>query len=307
MKTIFSVILASLWLSVSSQGNNALEIEIITSDIDNFWEAYDAAKPVFDPKVFQEMYLDRGSKGVRGFMKDRIQSAENLALLVRSYSDYYASTRASTLRIAGMKNEITSSLSKLKELYPAAKFPPVYFVIGGLNSGGTTSGAGLIIGAEMYGKTDDASMDQLDDWLKTVLKPVDELPHIVAHELIHFQQKYGTRDLLSACIKEGSTDFIAELISGKHINQHIHDFANPREEELWAEFKERMHGKDYKGWLYSSTEGRPNDLGYWIGYKIAKAYYDKQPDKKKALEDILHIRNFDKFLQESNYAAQVGK
>ena len=63
-----------------------------------------------------------------------------------------------------------------------------------------------------------------------------------------------------------------------------------------------MSGKDFQGWLYSSQAGRPNDLGYWMGYKIVKAYYDKAADKKKAIDEILHIRDFNQFLAASGYA-----
>jgi uncharacterized protein YjaZ len=108
--------------------------------------------------------------------------------------------------------------------------------------------------------------------------------------------------LLAACIKEGAADFLAELISGKHINQHVHEFANPKEKELWLEFKDRMDKKEYTGWLYSSAKGRPNDLGYWMGYKITKAYYDQAQDKKAAIREILTIKNFNSFLTQSGYA-----
>ncbi len=293
-----------LFLSVQAiaQNKDPLKAEIVTSDLDHFWAAFDAAGPEFKSEAFQHEYLDKGSNGIKGFTKGRIRNAEYLSRVVAAHPRYYGSIRSSTTRIAGMEGPIRQSLVKLKDLYPQAIFPTVYFVIGALSSGGTTSDDGLIIGAEMYGFTPQAPMEELNDWLKAVVKPVDEVPHIVAHELIHVQQKYDGGPLLAACIKEGAADFIAELISGKHINQHVHDFANAREKELWLEFRERMNIKDYTGWLYSTTEGRPNDLGYWMGYKITKAYYDGMPDKQKAIYDILNIKNFTKFLEQSGYA-----
>jgi uncharacterized protein YjaZ len=132
--------------------------------------------------------------------------------------------------------------------------------------------------------------------------PVEDIPHIVAHELIHFQQKSGrAQSLLAQSIREGSADFLAELISGRHINQKVHEFANPREAELWQEFRQKMHGKDYSGWLYSDAKDRPHDLGYWMGYQITKAYYDRAADKQKAIREILEVRDFDAFLEKSGY------
>lgn len=301
--TLLSLTAIALTAFKDAGGKNRdpYKTELITVDLDNFWMAFDAAKPDFDPAIFQKTYIKQGSKGLKGFMSGRIKNAANLSKVVSSHKNYYASIRESTAKISGMKDEIRRSLAKLKDLYPEAVFPPVYFVVGTLNSGGTASRNGLIIGADMYGLTSDTPKDELNNWLKTVIKPVDQVPHIVAHELIHFQQNYDGRNLLSAAIKEGSADFIAELISGKHINEHVHEFANPKEEELWQEFKSKMLERDYSGWLYSSQKGRPNDLGYWMGYKITKSYYDNKEDKKMAMNDIMNIKNFEKFLQESKY------
>lgn len=285
-----------------AQNRDPLKTQIVTSDLDNFWKAFEKAKPNYDPAIFQELYINPGSKGVEGFMEGRIVSAKNLAKEVATHPKYFETLKQSTDQIAGMKQQIVASLVKLKDYYPNAIFPPVYFVIGGLSSGGTSSDDGLIIGAEMYGLTPTVPKEELDDWLQTVIKPVAEVPHIVAHELIHFQQSYDGGTLLNACLKEGSADFIAELISGKHINQHVHDFANPHERELWEEFKTRMLKDDYSGWLYSSSPGRPNDLGYWMGYQISKAYFDKSTDKKVAVAAILNIKDEEKFLEESGYA-----
>ena len=36
---------------------------------------------------------------------------------------------------------------------------------------------------------------------------------------------------------------------------------------------------------------KPNDLGYFIGYRIAQAYYEKMSDKRQAVADIITARN----------------
>ena len=300
---IITLYVSAIILPSVSNGQNTdpWKIELVTEDLNNFWVAFDQSKPDFNPDILKREYLKKGSKGLKGFMKGRIKNADNLSYFLSKRPKYYESLRAITPKVAPMKDQIRSSLAKMKELYPEAIFPPVYFVIGVMNSGGTTSGNGLIIGVDMYGLTDETPFEELTKWHQTVLKPLEEIPHIVAHELVHFQQKYDSKNLLGAAIKEGSADFIAELVSGKHINQHVHEFANPKEEELWKEFKERMFDKDYTGWLYSTQKGRPNDLGYWMGYKITKSYYDQMKDKKAAMYRIMHIKDFKKFLADSKY------
>jgi hypothetical protein len=280
------------------------QAKIVTEDLDRFWEAFDQAGPTFPAETFQKVYLDRGTPGLQDFIKLRIKDAETLAQRVQKHPKYYASARESTKRIHEMERSIRAAFYALEYLYPDAVFPDVYFLVGILNTGGTTSERALLIGAEMYGRTPQTPTEELNDWLKTVLEPVESVPHIVAHEIIHYQQKYAETEptLLAHAIHEGSADFLAEMISGRHINAHVHAYAVPRRAELWKEFKEKMHGKAFKGWLYSASGDRPQDLGYWIGYEITKAYYDKAADKRQALKEILEIKDFGAFLANSGYA-----
>lgn len=284
------------------------QAKIVTEDLDRFWEAFDQAGPAFPAETFQKVYLDRGTPGLQDFIKLRIKDAETLAKRVQKHPRYYASARESTKRIHEMEKGIRAAFYALEYLYPEAVFPDVYFVVGILNTGGTFSERSILIGAEMYGRTPQMPTEELSDWLKTVLSPVEHIPYIVAHESIHYQQKYPEIPvtLLSQSIKEGSADFLGELISGRHINTHVHAYAVPRRAELWKEFKEKMHGGDLKGWLYSSSGDRPQDLGYWIGYEITKVYYDKAADKRQAIKEILEIKDFGAFLAKSGYEEMVA-
>jgi uncharacterized protein YjaZ len=287
---------------------------LVTSDIDNFWRAYDlAAKETAREKkkeIFQREYLDKGSAGLQDFIKARIRNADSLLVEIDKRPLYYASIRKETLKVSAMSGKIQQSFRKLKQLYPDAVFPDVYFTIGRLSSGGTTSKSGLLIGTEMYGRTKDTPTAELNDWLKEVLKPIDSLPAIVAHEMIHFQQK-STRSakLLARSIDEGAADFIGEMIAGQIINPHLHTYGNPRERELWEEFQAEMQGTSYTKWLYNGSlaKDRPADLGYYMGYKICEAYYKNARDKKLAIKEILAIKDFDKFLQDSKYAEKFAK
>lgn len=286
----------------SSPNKNIHEVEIITSDIDNFWKTFDQSSPNFESQVFQKNYFDKGSPALKDFIEYSIGSADQLSKTIRKRPKYYASIRQSTMQINSFKPRFVEAFNNLYKLYPEMRFPKVTFVIGRMSSGGTGSKNGLIIGAEMYGLTDSTPQDELNDWLRSVLKPVNQIPHIVAHELIHEFQNYDGGSLLAACIKEGGADYIAELISGNHINGHVHTYANPRERELWTEFKSRMLSDDYSGWLYSKPEGRPQDLGYWIGYKITQSYFENFTDKKLAMTNYLNIKDFEKFLSDSKYS-----
>ncbi len=258
---------------------------LVTSDVALFWKAVDRAGPDSLEWALQHEYIEKASIGVHDFIPGRILSAKELAKQFRASRDRYEASRASSSRVGEATPAIRAAFRKLKELYAPAVFPDVYFVIGRFNSGGTSSDHGLLIGAEMY---DDPS----------------KLPGIVSHELIHFQQAPHLRaTLLNQSFAEGSADFVGEMISGANINggdQFQYDLAH--EHELWTEFSVRMDGTDYTGWLYGKPPGeRPADIGYFIGYRVASAYFTKASDKRKALADIIRGENVKALLAASGY------
>lgn len=288
------------------KNQNPETVKFVTSDIALFWKAYDRAKPENNLNVFRDEYLRKGSAGLEEFRKLRIGSACALVDTIEKYPKYYAALREPSLKIASYENQMRTSFRKLREIYPAAVFPDVYFLVGRMSSAGTLNEKGLFIGVDMFGKNENAPSDELGSWHKAVVAPAARIPFVVAHESIHYQQKFPEGEeatLLGKALKEGSADFVGELIAGENINPHLHAYGNPIEKELWETFKKEMNGKDSKNWLYQGDEAkdRPADLGYYIGYKICESYYKNAPDKKQAVKDILEIKDFNQFLKASRY------
>lgn len=280
---------------------------IYTIDITRFWAAYDASTSNTLADVLQSEYFDRGSPGLEDFIFRRVHSAEALARTVTRHPRYFSSARESTLRIDDFKPEIRAAFHQLEELYPDAVYPDVYFLIGRMTTGGTISPRGLLIGAEMFGRTPDMPDAELSDWHQAVLSPVEDVPHMVAHELIHYQQDYPQEPttLLGIAIHEGVADYVAELISGAPINAAMYDWADEHEAEIWCEFKKEMLDEDTSNWLYnaSNVNSRPADLGYYIGYKIAEAYHKQaNTNNTEVLHKFFTISDFKSFLEKSKYA-----
>lgn len=322
MKQVFLLILAT-FISVniiSAQDDKSVELtlnqnpekaEIVVSDLALFWRAYDMAKPENNLIIYRDEYLKKGSVGLQEFLRSKIGNSCNLVTAIDAAPKYYASLKAQSAKVENYKPQMLASFKKLKEIYPDALFPNVYFVIGRMNTGGTATLKGLLIGFEMYGKTDDASVAELSGWKKSSVGKIERIPFIVAHELVHYQQKnahltslYGGEvSLLGKSLSEGSADFIGELISGDTDNPLLHEYGNPREKQLWLEFKKEMNNTDTSNWLYQGDKAKdkPADLGYYVGYKITEAYYKRAKDKKQAVKDILEIKDFNHFLKASGY------
>ena len=175
-----------------------------------------------------------------------------------------------------------------------------------MNSAGTTSSNGLLIGVEMNARGETTPVDELNDWERAVIGQIANLPNIVAHELIHIQQPQGPRKptLLQQALQEGGADFMGELISGGIINRAQRSYGDAHERDLWAEFQHDMPGTETSHWLYQGdrSKDRPADLGYYIGYKICEAFYNRTPDKREAVRRILRSTDAEAFLKESGYA-----
>jgi len=176
----------------------------------------------------------------------------------------------------------------------------MYFVIGSFTSGGTASDNGLLIGLDQAAGSADVNISELSLWERNNLTDIDAVPYLMAHELIHYQQKGMGSDttLLKAVMVEGMADFIGELISGKTANMRLHTWAKGREKQILADFKKDMYLNKASHWIANSDEetaDKPADLGYWVGYYICKAYYQNSPDKKKAINDMLHVKDYKQF------------
>ena len=286
----------------------------VTSDIEHFWKAYDQGGASGLTAPFQSEYLDKASPGLTDFIASRSVTAASLASMVRSFPRYFADIRGSTLRLTTdgeVQGRIRDGYRKIRDMYASAVFPPVTFLIGRFSTGGTTSSNGMLVGLEFYGISSSTPLDELLQFQRDNVRPLDSLPVIVAHEHTHILQgraggiaTHRNKTLLEQALMEGSADFVGYLVTGGNINARLRDYALPREHALWSEFQIAMNGTDVTRWLYnqgSTTADRPGDLGYFIGYRIAESYYARTSDKRLALKGIIEVSNADEFLTQSGY------
>jgi hypothetical protein len=304
--------LARRMAAVEARQVDPWNAQLVTSDIDLFWRAYDLAAQdtAHAEQIYQREYFDKGSVGLHDYFRYKIKTAKLFVKNQRAKAKYYRAIRPTTLRIATMTPQIRAGFVKLKELYPKARFPNVYFVIGRWNSGGTASGNGMLIGADQEVATATTPLGELNLWERNNIGKLSGLPVLVAHEHIHYIQKASNDpSLLHGAVLEGMADFIAELATGELFNARLHTYGRAHEKEIWADFSKEMGGSNWKNWIANSdqeTADKPADLGYFVGYKICQSYYQEMADKKQAVHDILNITNYPAFLAKSRYSEKLA-
>ena len=272
--------------------------EIRTSDVDRFYALYDATGGKPDAKQLQD-YIDGGTEGLKAFTKMRKTTGERIAEAMAKQPGIYTNARQCAAVLPAVKQRLGKALATLKRLYPEAVLSPVTIGVGRGKPVGTADKDGVMIGQEALC----AVTDMMD------AAPEDRFVHVIAHEYVHVQQsQFGAEDadadVLTTTLLEGGAEFIGELISGSVGYTHLAPAVKGREKDFETAFLADLD-KPTTGsvWLYNhpGTPERPADLGYWIGYRITKAYYLNAKDKRQALRDIIEMRDPEAFLEASGW------
>lgn len=300
---LLAVLAASMiWNPASraaDQPASPARVAIVTSDVERFFALADDPALATQPEQLAIRYLADPSPGLVEFMALRRITPEKLAAALRTKPQLFADARGCAAKLGNVRTRLVAATDRLAEIYPAAKFPPITIAIGRGTTAGTANAKGLYIGLETLCM---AKFIEADD--------EDRFVHIIAHEYVHAQQPLAQVEseddtVLHAALVEGAAEFVAERMSGSVGYPLLHQWAKGREAELQIAFLAEKDGKAIGSrWLYNQQgkDGWPGDLGYWVGYRVAKSYYDRAPDKAAAIKAIIEMRDPAAFLAESGWA-----
>jgi hypothetical protein len=275
------------------QGRPAIHIE----DVGSFYRLFDATGGHPTAPQLQE-YLDHGSPGLHRLARLRHVTGASIAAALTKRPDIYANAKRCMAVLPSGRRRVAAALHELGRLYPDARFPPVTIVIGRGKPVGVADDSGVMIGLEaMCAVT----------WMEPNLE--DRFVHVVVHEYAHVQQAIASPALyndekptvLEESLIEGAAEFIAELTSGSVSDTDLPALVKGREKAIETAFVADEHDTDLSKWLYNGTLTKPGDLGYWVGYRIVKSYYQHAPDKRRAVRDIFEMKDPQAFLARSGW------
>ena len=295
----FLALLAALAVSTGVQAQSPAGPQILTSDVTRFYELYDANLGNPTVEQIQQDYLDKATPGLIAFAKLRRVTAQSIADRIAKEPGMYGKAKACMAVLPAVRTRLAASFETFADLYPEARFPPVAIVVGRGKPVGTANRDGLYIGLEALCAADFMNPDLEDRFV-----------NVIAHEYGHIQQPGSEFEegepgvtVLRVSLLEGVAELIAELTSGSVGNPGLARWTHGREAEIETAFVRDMDSTDLSKWVYNYRPGsdEPYDMGYWVGYRIAKAYYLRAQDRKAALKQLIALEDPKAILQASGW------
>jgi len=287
---------AMLGAAAPAPGNKAVEPVIRIEDVARFYEVYDAAGGHPTAEQLQHDYIDPGSEGLHHLAQARNVTGERIAKTLAEHPEIYSDARRCMVVLPRVRQRLRTALLELARLYPEAKTPPVTIAVGrGKPVGVGSPASGVQIGLEALCAT---------NWLNPDVE--ERFVHVIAHEYAHVLQSPAVADeehptVLLRSLGEGAAEFTAEMISGQVAYSQFTASTKGRELEIETKFVADEDKTDLSDWLDNSTAEKPRDLGYWVGYRIVKSYYQHAPDKRRAFREILEMTDPKALLAKSGW------
>ena len=305
--------------------SHAQSVQIVTSDVAHYWEAYDRVLASTDSleriDIMQRLYVDRGSAGLKALMEVRDYTTAELAANVHKYRRYWESIRPHTASLTQDVALLEDYVGRLEAAYPQMQKVPIYFAIGGFRTGGTYQTDKVLLGAEILMAKPGAVIDELparnQDGLRNYM-PFN-IPLIALHEFVHVQQqRWEQFSIVHRCVAEGVAEFVSTQLAGTPLSPPVL-FGKANAAEVLQVFMEEAVRDDAMGnWLSGQNRNRlvQNDLGYYIGYAVCERVYEAAADKGLALRQLIELNYADEavfaaFLDGSGFLpeswAQIGQ
>jgi uncharacterized protein YjaZ len=296
-KVIVTLLLFANWTGLFAQSNKQ---QFITSDIDNFWAAYDKIITTKDSvqqyEFLNKLYIEKGSDGLKSILELKQYTPKKYLEAINQFPLFWQSIRHNSNESKNVSGNVEIAINKLKAVYPELKRVPIYFTVGVFRTNGTGISDRVLIGSEMALTDKNTKFGELPDYLHyfyiNYAKSFETIDLLCAHEYIHTQQKELVQNLLSASLYEGVAEFVSTKVVGKPSNAPAIAFGKQNSKKVKMKFEQDMFiPSRFYDWLWSSNKNSfdVRDLGYYIGYAICERNYEMAKDKKKAIKEMIEL------------------
>lgn len=294
---LFFILIIITCFSIKTKAQN-----IYSSDVDNFWKAYDKIIKTKDSdlqkKILEDLYFSKATEGVKAIREARNYTSQDYIDAINNYPKFWSSVRENTLKSKSYQKDLNLGIKKLRKIYPELKSAKIYFTIGALRTNGTIKDNLILIGSELAMTDKNTVTDEFPENIRKARRlffdtePIKNLVLLNIHEYVHTQQKAVGDNLLSSVIYEG----IAEYVSTKAMNlpsaAPAIEYGKNNAAKVRAKFEEEMfYINNFYKWLWgdSPNDFGVRDLGYYIGYQMAENFYNQAENKNEAIKKMIEL------------------
>ena len=278
-------------------GADPLSVTPEIDDAERFAALFERSNAAPSAEALQAEYLDQGGRALEIFTPNRIVDAQRLAdAVARDPSLYRDAIERCLPMVETTRSDLRAIYLGFRGLFPEKPLPRIAVVFGAGNSGGTAEADMQVLGLEVL-----CSLAPDAGAFRSLMR------QFYAHETVHTFQRFGgpkvdSDPMLTAAINEGTADYVAALVTGQVpdperdrwareredfvLNEFARDLATVRNREMSSEARNAA----YFRWFANAgiaPEGRPSELGYWVGMKIAEGYVQNASDPHAALHELL--------------------
>lgn len=321
MKNMLLALMYAALLSTCASVSENTDANIITTDIDHFWTAYDKIRSSSDSTqqlaYLQHLFLDQASLGQRAMIEAKYYLAQDYLQAINQYPNFWDAVREHMTKSVEQSKDLQIAIEQLRKLYPALKPAKIYFTVGALRSNGTTMDSLVLIGSELVFTDKNTPTEEFTETLAHLPayfagEPINNMVFLITHEYIHTQQATTSGNtLLAQTVIEGVAEFLAEKVLDQTSPNPQIAFGLEHDAAIKAAYVTEMFSPYLFNWIWNSPNNAfgMRDLAYYVGYRICREYYDAATDKSAAIRQMIELDYDDeeqliRFVEQSGYFAE---
>lgn len=289
---------------------------IVTDDVVHFIQVMDSLEFSTDTMgLFQRIVVDQATNEFKPFMTKWGMTSQQYTTSFRKYPKFYKSLIRSCQTYLFTHDSLFEAIKRFKGAYPNFHAAKICMGIGTFRTGGNIhinhSKRLVYVGLEFHAVDDKTDISEIPNVYKDYLSRANVFRTAI-HELVHIQQfshgsriesAYSGEALYIAILREGIAEYIARQLYPYGRDGNYWTYGIHQEPQLREKLKQELYSTTWKDWIYHPVAdgSRPNDLGYFMGARIAEAYHKSLCQFPTDYTPLIENTNLRRLMDSSEY------
>ncbi len=293
------------------------KVDVLTEDVDRFWRAYDLIQETDSTEeqlaILHKHFIDSASVGQQQLFIARSYTPEEYIENIGKYPKFYASLRKQLKELPSIQAGILQGLQEFEKVYPKVSNSAVVFGMGNFRTNSTTLDSMVLIGTEMLCTNGNIDVSEFGDDMQFVKnymasEPMNNALFLGVHEFVHTQQiEAYENNLLAIALREGTAEYVATLASGLASVEPCMEYGKEHRDEVIHQFVKEMFNNSHSYWVWSNMPNQfgVRDLGYFVGFEMAKHHIEQSANKDLAIAELIEL-DYSDSASVSDFVERIG-